>query len=170
MKLILKSIWHDHDFKDFFYPTSYHIWFATYSHVQYFYIYATLFLSGPKKYLDIYFLVCLSLYILFCCIVLHNHHLSIFFLNVNFDLWKKNFCTYSRCVFPMKDFDLTYTLTVNCSSRLFSVFFLFSVEYEEAVKDRQRCFWNLTIAVQNSAFWMRWWIDLLRHQLKLALH
>lgn len=53
MKLILKSIWHGHDFKDFFYPTSYHIWFATYSHVQYLYIYATLFLSGPKKYLDI---------------------------------------------------------------------------------------------------------------------
>lgn len=39
----------------------------------------------------------------------------------SFDLWKKSFrylC--AACVFPMKDLDLTWTLTVNCSSRLFS--------------------------------------------------
>ncbi len=64
---------------------------------------------------------------------------------------KKKLYLFATCVFPMKDFDLTYTLTVNCSSRLFSVFFLWNMKREWRI---DRCFWNLTIAVQNSAFWI----------------
>lgn len=100
--------------------------------------------------------VCLSLfflYILFClfsCIVLHNHHLSCY-LMCSFDLWKKGFCTYAQHVFPMKD--LYCSSLLEYKSTMFSgfFFFLWNMKREWRI---DRCFWNLTIAVQNSAFWI----------------
>lgn len=47
----------------------------------------------------------------------------------SFDLWKKGFGTFGVCVFLMKDLDLTWTLTVNRSSRLFSGFVLFFFQW-----------------------------------------
>ncbi len=44
----------------------------------------------------------------------------------SFDLWKKGFGTFGVCVFLMKDLDLTWTLTVNRSSRLCFRVLLFS--------------------------------------------